>query len=201
MSQTVTITNRRELTAALDGSGEAEALVVACPPHPVYGGTKDDRRLTAVSTALTSARIDCLRIDYGPWDGGPGERDDVIDAVAWGDVRYRTLGLFGYSFGATMAILAGAQTGVSLAGISALAPSVDVTEDTELDVLTAFRSLPCAVQVLYGERDQTVDFEPIVQAANDRGCDVVAIPGDHFFVGQNDIIAAAVADFFSRVLD
>ncbi|MFP4627425.1 MAG: alpha/beta hydrolase [Halobacteriales archaeon] len=198
MRAAVTIDGRRELEADLDAVDDGDAVVVACPPHPMYGGSRTDRRLRAACAGLTGIGVDCLRIDYGPWDGGPGERDDVVDALVWAAERYGRVGLFGYSFGATMAILAGASVGIDLVGVSVLAPSVRVAADADLDVVAALRALPCDAQVLYGERDQTVNWTPIVEAAEARGCDVVAIAGDHFFVGQDEAIAEAVATFFER---
>jgi len=80
VSETVLIPGGRDVratldTAASDGGGDAtgngsraDAVVVACPPHPQQRGHRGDERLTAVSNALTDRGIDCLRFDYGDWD-------------------------------------------------------------------------------------------------------------------------------------
>jgi MFS family permease len=59
-----------------------------------------------VSSALTGRGLACLRFDYGPWDGGRGERTDVVNAIGWARERYDRVGCFGYSFGATVGLLA-----------------------------------------------------------------------------------------------
>jgi len=88
-----------------DGSGSG-ACVVACPPHPQRGGHRGDGRLRAVSGALGDRGTDCLRFDYGAWDGGRGEREDALRAVAWAGERYDRVGLFGYSVGGAVALSA-----------------------------------------------------------------------------------------------
>lgn len=200
MADLVIIPGRRSLEADLDRAEDPAGLIVACPPHPSFGGSRTDRRLRAVSDGLVEAGIDCLRFDYGPWDGGPGERDDTVDAIAWGAEYYDRIGVFGYSFGGSMAILGGATTGVPLVGVSALAPSVRLARESDLHVVSAFESLPCDVQVIYGERDQTVEWRPIIDVAKDRGCELVAMSADHFFVGQGEAIANAVVAFFEKTI-
>ncbi|SFB68916.1 hypothetical protein SAMN05444422_101196 [Halobiforma haloterrestris] len=189
--------------------GETDAVVVACPPHPQHGGSRSNGRLVAVADALTDlestadapaeAGIACLRFDYGDWDEGDGERADVRNAVRWAAERYDRVGLFGYSFGATLSLVVASEL-EAVDAVAALAPTVRLADDLDaaaaLDALSASRP----VQVLYGERDETVDWEPVVERATDRGDDVVAIPADHFFVGQDRKIADAVSGFFASTL-
>ncbi|MFB6303693.1 MAG: alpha/beta hydrolase, partial [Haloferacaceae archaeon] len=68
MSEPVLVPGGRDVRATLDRTGDADAAVVACPPHPQHGGHRGDERLVAVAERLTDAGVDCLRIDYGPWD-------------------------------------------------------------------------------------------------------------------------------------
>lgn len=143
--------------------------------------------------------IACLRFDYGEWDDGYGERADVRSAVRWADDRYDRVGLFGYSFGATLSLLVASEL-ESVDAVSALAPTARLADD--LDAAAAFDSIATVpIQVLYGDRDDTVDWEPIVERASERkDATVVSIPGDHFFVGQDRAIADAVGEFFGETL-
>ncbi|MFD1597359.1 alpha/beta hydrolase, partial [Halobellus rarus] len=141
----------------------APACVVACPPHPQHGGHRGDQRLRAVSDELGERGIDCLRFDYGPWDGGRGERADVLSAVGWANERYERVGLFGFSFGGAVALSATAH-GADVAGVAALAAPArlgtartgpDAPDETEIggvDVVADLDSIPpeMPVQVLYG---------------------------------------------------
>lgn len=190
-------------------SGKPTAVVVLCPPHPRYGGTRVDPRLVAVSTALGEGGIDCLRFDYGPWDEGTGERKDVRNALRWAAERYDSVGLFGYSFGATMALLAageasGTNASEAPTAVSVLAPdrgNAGTDRDTDRDAVAALDRIGCPIQVVYGERDATVEWEPVVDRARERGFAVEAIPADHFFVGQSGTVAARVASFLLETLE
>jgi alpha/beta superfamily hydrolase len=188
----------RELVATRDGTA-GRAVVVACPPHPQAGGDRTDSRLRAVSDALPPA-VDCLRFDYGPWDGGAGEQDDVWTALDWARNRYDRVGLFGFSFGAAVALAAMPDRSPATrpAAVSALAPALGSVGER---VLTGLDTLAGPVQVVYGERDDTADWEPVVERARERGHTVDAFPGDHFFVGQRTRVGACVAEFLAGAVD
>lgn len=190
----------RDIRATLD-EASGSAVVVACPPHPQLGGDRRDGRLRAVSSALVDSGIDCCRFDYGPWDDGRGEQQDVRDALAWAHEEYPTVGLFGYSFGGSMAILASSSIDESErpAALSTLAPGA--AKDREQDVVSAFEALACPVQLLYGERDDVVSWEPLVDRGREQGFQVESLPADHFFVGQQTKIADLVAEFFDEHLE
>ncbi|WP_126662668.1 alpha/beta hydrolase [Haloterrigena salifodinae] len=188
-----------------------DAIVVACPPHPQQGGSRSDGRLVAVAAALRGLGIASLRFDYGPWDEGYGEREDVRNAVRWARKKYDgggcksaddgetdadalPVGVFGYSFGASLALLAAAD--VDPDAVVVLAPTARLGND--LDTLAALEALEMPIHVLYGERDTTVDWEPVAERARERGDTVTALAGDHFFLGKRDAIASEVATFFAE---
>ncbi|QLK25903.1 alpha/beta hydrolase [Natrinema zhouii] len=184
---------------------EPRAIVVACPPHPQHGGSRSDPRLVAVSDALVEIGIACLRFDYGAWNEGRGEREDVRNAVRWardeydgGDIDEIPVGVFGYSFGASLALLASADIDPDPDAVAVLAPAARLGDD--LDALAALETLESPVHVCYGERDTTVDWEPIVERARDRGDETTALAADHFFLDKADDIARGVSAFFERTL-
>lgn len=183
----------RPVRAALDDAS-GDTVVVACPPHPQYGGSRRDSRLRAVSSALGDAGIDCLRLDYGPWDGGVGEREDVSNAIDWAGERYEDVGLFGYSFGAGVALLAAAGRG-DICAVSVLAPPATSVEAGDAAAAVADVSVP--LQVVAGERDETVDWETVLDRAGAVGAVVETVPADHFFAGQTDRVAGLAGDFLA----
>lgn len=65
----------------------------------------------------------------------------------------------------------------------------------DLDAVAAFDRIPVPVQVVYGTRDDIADWKPVVERAREYHQPVVEFAADHFFVGQEDKVAAAVADF------
>ncbi|MFB6087745.1 MAG: dienelactone hydrolase family protein [Haloarculaceae archaeon] len=203
MSETVRIPGARDVRATLDGAagrehgdahGESGGCVVACPPHPQMGGSRSDARLRAVSDALGERGVACLRFDYGSWDEGEGERRDARNAASWAGDRFERVGLFGYSFGGCIALLAAADRD-DVAAVSALAPAAGIGDG--LDAADALDSIPCPVGIVYGERDDTADWKPVVERARDLNVETVGVPADHHFVGQRERVAERVADFLA----
>ena len=205
MSETVLIPGGRDVratldTAASDGS-RADAVVVACPPHPQQRGHRGDERLTAASDALTERGVDCLRFDYGDWDEGYGESTDADNAVGWAAERYERVGLFGFSFGATVAIVTAASR-PGLAGVCALAPTARLNADVDaVAALDDVVELGVPARILYATRDSTVDWEPVVERAAELGIGTAAFESDHFFVGRSGEVGDAAARFLAPLLN
>jgi alpha/beta superfamily hydrolase len=184
-----------------NGGAEPTACVVACPPHPQLGGSRSDRRLTAVAEALTDRGIACLRFDYGEWAEGHGELRDTRTALDWTSDRYDAIAIFGYSFGGCLALVAAADRTEddvgSLAAVSALAPAPRVGDGPDaVDAVAAVERIDCPGQVVYGSRDDTVAARAVVDPARGRGFAVTELAADHHFVGQAEKAAGLVADFF-----
>ena len=217
MSDPVFLPGGRDARGTLDTASEglptsdasdADACVVACPPHPQHRGRRSDRRLRAVSDELAARGCDCLRFDYGPWDGGRGERRDARNAVEWAGERYDRVALFGYSFGGTVAVSAAAD-GPDVAAVAALAPPARVGTGPDspdgaggIDAVAAIHALPTALPlcVLSGARDDVADVDPVVEAARNRGATVRAFRADHSFLGREREVADAVAGFLRPAL-
>ncbi|SEH65948.1 hypothetical protein SAMN05192561_12313 [Halopenitus malekzadehii] len=165
--ETVLIPGGRDVRASHDrahAGRDAAACVVACPPHPEHGGTRHNGHLQAVSSVLRDRGVDCLRFDYGDWDGGPGELADVEAAMAWARDRYDRVGLFGYSFGGCLALVAAADADRGeLVAVSALAPARRVADG--IDAVAAIDRIAVPPQVVYGSRDTTAEWEPVVERA------------------------------------
>lgn len=203
MSETILVPGGRDVRGTLDTAGanpnsdsedasDADAVVVACPPHPQQRGHRGDERLVAVADELTRRGVDCLRFDYGPWDEGRGERADARRAVEWATERYDRAGLFGFSFGGAVALLTAADD-ADVAAVSALAPASGLADGS--DVVAAFEEIPVPVQVVYGTRDDVADAAAVAERAREFEQSVVELEADHFFVGQSGTVADRVADF------
>ena len=193
MGDTVFVPGARRVEATLDGSRDADACVVACPPHPQHRGHRGDARLSAVSDHLTERDIACLRFDYGPWDEGRGEREDARNALRWAADGYERVGVFGFSFGGSIAALAAATTEIEVFAVSLLAPTAEL--ECGLSAADALDDIVVPTQVVYGERDTTADWRPVVERARENGMTVVELSADHFFVGKTDQVAEAAGEF------
>lgn len=184
--------------ATPDADGErVPACVVACPPHPQPGGHRGDDRLRAVSDELTTRGIDCLRFDYGDWDHGYGECTDADNAVGWALDRYERVGLFGFSFGGTVALVTAAGR-PELRAVSALAPTANLNPD--VDAVEALEKIDSPVQVVVATRDTTADWQPVAKRARELDCEVTELSADHFFIGQTTKVGDAVGDFLAETL-
>jgi alpha/beta superfamily hydrolase len=193
--ETVLVPGARDVEATLDApeDEEATACVVLCPPHPQHRGHRGDDRLVAVSEYLVDRGTAALRFDYGEWDEGLGEREDARNAIRWASERYATVGVFGFSFGGSVAVLAAATVGKSLCGVSVLAPASELPAG--LHVPDALEDVDAPLQVVYATRDTTADWEPVLEAARGLGCAVVELDGDHFLIGKLDHVAETIGPF------
>jgi alpha/beta superfamily hydrolase len=195
MSDPVVVPSERDVRGTLD-TPDSDRCVVACPPHPRMGGDRNDSRLRAVSDVLECA---CLRFDYGSWDEGYGELADTRDAYRWARDRYDRVGLFGYSFGGCLALVAAARESTAArppASVVALSPAAEL--NAEVDAVDAVADIDCPIAVVYGERDTTVDAAAVAERVREHGGDVAVLSADHHFVGQTDAVAERVAGFFAE---
>ncbi|MFB6143167.1 MAG: alpha/beta hydrolase [Halorientalis sp.] len=190
----VRIAGDRDVRVTVD-TPDAGAAVVACPPHPQLGGRRTDPRLRAVGRALGERGVACLRFDYGPWDGGEGERRDARTVLARARREHDPVGLFGYSFGAGVALLTAA--GDPPAALSVLAPPATLAGE---DTTDAVATVNCPLQVLHGERDGTVDWRAVLDRAP-AGAVVESFPTGHGFGGHHDDVGASVGAFFAEALE
>jgi alpha/beta superfamily hydrolase len=188
----------RDARGVLDGDSDTDCVVVACPPHPQMGGSRSDQRLQTISDALGERGVPCLRFDYGSWDEGRGECIDAQRALEWAHDRFDAVGLFGYSFGAAVALLTAAEADPQPVAVSVLAPPARLDDGTETP--PAVGGIEGALEVAFGERDDTVDWQPVVERAREQGGAIEGLPADHHFVGQGKRVGEIVADFFTNGL-
>src|SRR5271169_6313902 len=119
------------LEGLLANPGENSPAAVVCHPHPLYGGSMFNNVVEAMLAAMWQAGYATLRFNFrgvgaseGEHDGGPGEVDDAVAAMAFllaqPGVRKEDAVMAGYSFGAMAAVSAGFER-AELARIVAVA--------------------------------------------------------------------------------
>lgn len=94
------------------GSERATHAAVVCHPHPLYGGTMNNRVVFHTMKTLNDLGIPVLRFNFrdtgrsaGEHDYGHGEVDDVKAALNWLDAELRLPIIFaGFSFGAAVGL-------------------------------------------------------------------------------------------------
>ena len=96
-----------------DAAGTPRAFGVACHPHPLHGGTMDNKVTHTLARAMNESGAPCFRFNFrgvgasaGSFDNGRGETDDLAVVVAEGRRRFpgAALWLGGFSFGAFVAL-------------------------------------------------------------------------------------------------
>ncbi len=85
-----------------------------------------------------------------------------------------------------------------VAAVSALAPTARIAAD--LDAVTALDGIDCSAQVVYATRDDTADWRPVVERAEELGFDLQEFSADHFFVGQAGKVGEAVGEWLVNAL-
>ena len=181
---------------AVPGSSYA----VVCHPHPLYGGTMDNKVVTTVARALHDTGIPTVRFNFrgvgasaGAFDQGVGETADADAVASWGAARWpgRSLVIAGFSFGAYVALRL-AQQRVPRHLIT-IAPSLERFDGPGMAVPR------CPWLVVQGDADEVVDPAAVINWVNglDPKPRLVVLPGvSHFFHGAlrelRDAVAAAI---------
>ncbi|MGI8669190.1 MAG: alpha/beta hydrolase [Aridibacter sp.] len=88
--------------------GKVRGTALVCHPHPLGGGTMHNKVVYRAATGLIDAGLITLRFNFrgvgnstGEHDDGKGERQDVLDALAYltGNYPNQPITLAGFSFG------------------------------------------------------------------------------------------------------
>jgi len=177
-------------------AGEARGLALLCHPHPLHGGTMDNKVVQTLARALRGCGWRTLRFNYrgvgasqGDWDGGRGEVDDALAAIAALRLPGQPLVLGGFSFGGYVA----AQTAQRLAEparrLVLIAPA---TGNFDL------APVPEDSLVVHGECDEVVPLAATLAWARPQALPVVVVPGGgHFFHGQLPLLKSIVVRAFA----
>jgi alpha/beta superfamily hydrolase len=178
------------LACAIDTpDGAPRGLAVICHPHPLHGGTMDNKVVVTLARAHLQCGWRTVRFNFrgigasaGAWDEGRGEIDDAIAvarALREGD---ESLALAGFSFGGYVASHAASALGAS--GLVLIAPATQ-----NFTVAAA----PAGTLVVHAEADEVVPLASTLDWARPQAQPVVVVPGGgHFFHGQLPLLKELV---------
>ncbi|MCR5866627.1 alpha/beta fold hydrolase [Aquincola sp. J276] len=183
------------LQCAIDEPAEAaRGVMVVCHPHPLHGGTMDNKVVQTVARAGLQRGLRTVRFNFrgigesaGAWDEGRGEVDDAMAVIAAFRDAALPLWLAGFSFGGYVASQAAAR-------LAAEAPAAGLVL-----VGPATRNFPVAqvpedTLVIHGEADDVVPLQATLDWARPQALPVVVVPGvGHFFHGQLPLLKSLVA--------
>lgn len=174
------------LVEEVSGSDRSICALV-CHPHPLFGGSMDNKVVHTVSRALHRLGINTVRFNFrgvgksqGEHDEGRGETDDALAVIDWMLGRWpaSALWLAGFSFGAWIALrAAGARDCAQLITVAPPVQRFAIKEEPEPD---------CPWLIVQGDADELVDSAAVIDWVNQLppGPELVVLPEvDHFFHG------------------
>jgi hypothetical protein len=208
----------RDLIPGAAGAIEASFVVPAAPkaiavvghPHPLFGGTMDNKVVTTVARAFADAGAATFRFNFrgvgaseGAHDEGRGEAEDFVRVI---DYARQAIGdlpvwLAGFSFGGGVALRVSGR--VDFERLVLVAPALRrITghglgeppnpEDPALG--EPGRHTVGNTIVIHGDRDETTLLSDSADWAARRDLPVLLVPGaDHFFHRKLHIIREMVA--------
>ena len=174
----------------------ARGVVVIAHPHPLFGGTMDNKVVQTLARAFVQCGWQAVRFNFrgvgatqGVYDEGRGELQDLL-AVVQQVVPQGTLALAGFSFGSF----------VTSHAVQALWPQRAIEKivlvGTAASRFTVANIPPEAhahTLTLHGEQDDTVPLASVMDWARPQTLPVTVIPGGgHFFHGQLPLLKSLV---------
>ena len=162
---------------------------VVCHPHPLHGGTMDNKVVTTLVRAYRELGVPVIRFNFrgagesrGSHDHGIGEVEDLAAVAAW--FRQRT--------GAEQLLLAGFSFGTGVASNFCLreepvAHVVFVAPPEGRYNFAPVAGYPCPVCVAMGDRDELVDAAEVyrwTEGLEPPPALIRIAEATHFFHGQ-----------------
>jgi alpha/beta superfamily hydrolase len=178
----------------INDPGEPRGVALIAHPHPLHGGTKDNKVVTTLAKTLYALGFVTLRPNFrgvgaseGEHDHGMGETDDLVSVASHARERWASdlpLVLAGFSFGGFVQVRVAQR--MPAQQLVLVAPAV-----TRLGA----ERLAQPALVIHGELDDVVPLGAVLDWARPRELPVVVVPGaGHFFHGRlaqlSDIVLA-----------
>jgi len=175
---------------------ELRGTALVCHPHPLFGGSMDNKVVQTLARAFMLSGWRAVRFNFrgvgasvGVYDEGRGECDDALAVIAQ-VAPHGALALAGFSFGAFIASEVVQRLPESrppeqvvLVGVAA----------SRFSVAPVPQALHDRTLVVHGEVDDTVPLDAVLQWARPQNLPVTVIPGvAHFFHGQLPLLRALV---------
>lgn len=192
----------RDLPSLPEGVA-ARGVAVIAHPHPLFGGSMDNKVVQTLARAFVQCGWQAIRFNFrgvgatqGSYDAGRGELQDLLAVVAH-SAPSGPVALAGFSFGSFVT----SHAVQALWSTRALEQLVLVgTAATRFEVAPIPPELHERTLVLHGEQDDTVPLADVMQWARPQTLPVTVIPGvEHFFHGQLPLLRSLVVRHLNAV--
>jgi len=177
------------------------AFGVVCHPHPLYGGTLDNKVVYTLARAFVECGVPAIRFNFrgvgasgGVYDEGRGETEDALAVIGYGRQRWpgAALWLAGFSFGGAVAVRAAQRA--SPKTLVTVAPGI-----ARVGVEDA-PSPRCRWLLVQGEADEVIDPAAVFEWAlrQSPAPDIRRFAGGgHFFHGRLHELRQTVVEFMT----
>jgi uncharacterized protein len=199
-----------DIEVAIQRPPSPRAVAVVAHPHPLFGGTMDNKVVTTVARAFFEADAVVVRFNFrgvggsqGTHDEGRGESEDMLRVIEHAQFLHAGLPLHlaGFSFGGAVATRASGSA--EFERLVLVAPGfrritgqgMGTAPDPDDPNLGAEgRHTSANTVVVHGDLDETVPLSDSIAWATPREVPVVVIPGgEHFFHRKLHILREVVA--------
>ena len=182
-----------------------QGVVVIAHPHPVDGGTMDNKVVQTLARAFVQSGWRAVRFNFrgvgaseGVYDEGRGELQDLLSVIQQtAGPAPAPLALAGFSFGSVVVSHALAALAPERAPRALILVGTAATRFTVAPVPLALHPVTL---VLHGEQDDTVPLTDVMDWARPQALPVTVVPGvAHFFHGQLALLRGLVVRHLQAV--
>jgi uncharacterized protein len=193
-----------EVASHVRADGNSVAVAVVAHPHPLFGGTMDNKVVTTLARTLFDAGAAVYRFNFrgvgaseGVHDEARGECDDMLRVIAHAFTKQPgvPLWLAGFSFGGAVTLaastrLAEVSSDLKLSEMVLVAPSLTRLHDQSILAVAP----PESTLIVHGELDETVPLGESFEWARKHNLPVTVLPGaEHFFHQRLHILKRIVS--------
>ena len=167
------------------------AVAVICHPHPLHGGSLDNKVTATLARTLSALGVSALRFNFRGVAAGIGETEDLLAVMRQAQTLYpgRALWLAGFSFGAYVALRAAQFMAVDR--LITVAPPVNIYDFSDLT------APDCPWLLIQGKDDEIVPCKDVLRWATRLypAPHCVYLDGvGHYFHGKLNILQSTITD-------
>ncbi|MDX2049746.1 MAG: alpha/beta hydrolase [Rickettsiaceae bacterium] len=190
-------------------SDERAPAAIVLHPHPLYGGSMNNKVVYAVYKTLMQSGMSVLRINFrgvgrsqGNFDSGVGELSDAATALDWLQIKTplaKEFWLAGFSFGSWIALQL-IMRRPEVNNFIAVSPPVNKFDFSFLS--------PCPIPglIVHGNQDSIVDEASVISLVDkltkqkNLKVDFRSIDGaDHFFRNKINDLEEIIQDYLQNI--
>jgi alpha/beta superfamily hydrolase len=180
-------------TAVSPVSGNARGIALVAHPHPLQGGTMDNKVVQTLAKTFHALGYVAVRFNFrgvgaseGSFDEGVGETEDALTVLDHAQAMHGAMlpiALAGFSFGSYVQTRVAKR--VAFERLVLVGAAVN---------RFAFDPVPADTLVIHGEEDDVVPLADVFAWARPQALPVIVFPGcGHFFHGRLGHLQRVVA--------